>query len=82
MSTHSHRAMRADSQPAMRASDAVWLRRGQRLGEAFLASRKYPAYAGAFTIALFGASLTLLALTGSPDAVPEATAQKVADLAP
>lgn len=83
MSTHSHHVMQTDSQPAMRASDAVWLRRGQRLGEAFLASRKYPAYAGAFTLACFGGSLIMLALFGSGDAVPDASAsQKIADLAP
>lgn len=69
MDSHSDRA---NGLPALRDSDAMWLRRGQYIGQALADSRKTAvAWAGIF--ALVGGGLVLLALL-APSEIPIVTA--------
>lgn len=61
----------------LRQSDAVWLRRGQSLGELLLTSRNYAAVGWAAGLALAGSSLIVLALLGAPETNMDATIHTV-----
>lgn len=52
--------------PTLSKSDVSWLRRGQRIGEMLLTTRKYAAYGCAGMLIISGASLVMLALLTTP----------------
>ena len=61
---HATRTTLSDANPGLRGSDAIWLQRGQRLGEILLTSRKSAGYAWATALMLAGGTLVALAILG------------------